>query len=341
MNSVPALAAHARDTRYHYAASHSFSPEVEGRSRLFTAALPCLTGIGMVYQALATARDERDFPPPGSLVDVGECRLHLQVAGSGSPTVLLESGLGGMSSAWAWVFPEAARLTRVVAYDRAGLGWSQVSTGPKTAALTVERLRAALRQLGIEPPYLLVGHSMGGLFARVFAAAHPDEVAGMVLLDAVHPDQHLVSPAIGVHMRTGFRFLKVAPLLARLGYIRFTRFFGSWSKGLPPLEAAQADAFLCSHRHLATTRDESLAWEVFCQEVRRGGDLGDLPLAVLSAAREVLPGQPELQQQLAALSTDASHTVVNGADHVTLVTRRRYAMSIVDAIRQLVERLRR
>ena len=326
------------DELYRYCSDPRFSPGVRGKFRLFSALIPCLTGLGPLYQALASRRDMRDFPPPGRLVQIDDCRLHLQSAGHGLPSVVLESGLGGMSCAWGWIQPETAKFSRVVSYDRAGLGWSGPDPAPKTATLAARRLRALLEKSGVRPPYVLVGHSMGGLLVRVFAALYPDEVAGVVLLDAVHPDQHLRSAAIDIHMRSGFRFLRAVPLLARLGYVRLTGLFDAWGEGLPPRQAAESEAFLATYRHLRATLDESLAWETICAEVRGSGNLGDTPLAVVTAGRDVLPGQPELQGELAALSSDSVHLVVPGADHVTLVTRREHALTVVEAIRLVVDK---
>jgi pimeloyl-ACP methyl ester carboxylesterase len=291
-----------------------------------------------LYQAVATVRDQRVYPPPGKLMDIDGCRLHVQTAGRGLPSVVLESGLGGMSSGWGWIQPETAKFSCVVSYDRAGLGWSGPDPSPKTASLAARRLRAVLLQSHVDPPYVLVGHSMGGLFIRVFANLYPAEVAGMVLLDAVHPDQHLRSAAIDTHMRSGFRLLKIVPLLARLGYVRLTGLFSAWSKGLPVRQAAESEAFLSNYRHLKTTRDESLAWETICAEVRGTEGLGDTPLAVVTACRDVLPGQPELQRELATLSSNSVHFVVKNADHVSLITRRENALSVVKAIHHVVER---
>ena len=336
MKIAPPFQLPGTDKLYEYIADPRFSPGVQRKSKLFTAIIPCLTGLGSLYQALASLRDRRDFPPPGRLVDIDGCRLHMQMTGHGLPSVVLESGLGGMSTAWGWIQPETAKFSSVLSYDRAGLGWSGPDTAPKTAALVARRLRALLQKSGVLPPYVLVGHSMGGLFIRVFAALFPDEVAGMVLLDAVHPDQHLRSAAIDLHMRSGFRFLRAVPLLARLGYVRLTGLFDAWGEGLPARQAAESEAFLSTCGHLSTTRDESLAWETICAEVRSTGGLGDTPLAVVTAGKDVLPGQPELQCELAALSSDSIHLIVPGADHVTLVTRREHALTVVEAIRQVV-----
>lgn len=326
------------DDLYEYCVDHRFSTGVTARSRLLAAIIPCMTGIGYLYQALATVRDRQDYPAPGRLVDVDDCRLHVQTTGCGRPSVVLESGLGGMSSAWGWIQPEAAKFCRVVSYDRAGLGWSGPDLAPKTAVLAARRLHGILVHSRIPAPYVLVGHSMGGLLVRVFADIYPNEVAGIVLLDAVHPDQHLRSSAIDTHMRTGFAFLKTAPLLARLGYVRLTRLFRAWGEGLPARQAAESEAFLSTYRHLKTTRDESLAWDTICAEVRGTRGLGNTPLAVITAGKDVLPGQPELQRELAKLSSNSTHLIIKGADHVSLITRRKYALAVVEAIRLVVEK---
>ena len=321
---------------YEYSQNHSDLFGGMGKSQYFAAIL-CLTGMGLVYQSIATARDRRIHPPPGSLVDVDGCRLHLQSEGNGTPTVVLEAGLGGMSSAWGWIQPETAKFSHVVSYDRAGLGWSETDTTPKTAMQAAVRLRSLLQSANTSPPYILVGHSMGGLFIRVFADLFPKEVAGLVLVDACHPDQQRRSSAIETHMRSGFRMLKGVPMLAGVGFIRLSGFFGSWAEGLPEKQAAEAVSFLSSYGHLSTTRDESLAWEVICAEVRSTRGLGNKPLAVVTAGKDVLPGQPELQGELAALSSNSIHLVVKGADHVTLVTHRQHAVSVVEAIRHVVQ----
>jgi pimeloyl-ACP methyl ester carboxylesterase len=337
MKRPVAFSPRARGGLFSFRRSPLLFPGVRLSSRFLTAIVPCLAGAGIVYQAVATSLDRHAYPPPGQLVPIDGRRLHVQAAGSGAPAVVLESGLGGMSSAWGWIQPEAARFTRVVSYDRPGLGWSDAVDPPVTAVHAARRLRGLLRATGVEAPYVLVGHSMGGLLVRVFADHFPEEVAGMVLIDAAHPDQHRRSAAIERHMSSGFRLLRCIPLLARLGYVRLTGFFDAWPQGLPPRQAAEAKAFLSSHGHLKTTLDESLAWEGLCAEVRRTGRLGDRPLAVVSAGKDALPGSHELQGELAALSSNSRRLAVEGADHVTLVTHREHALSVVEAIRQVVE----
>ena len=325
---------------YAYRHIHRFTPGLRGNSRLLAAIIPTATGIASLYQTVATVYDQRLYRPPGRLIDCDDSRLHLLSAGTGGPTVILEAGLGGMSAAWGWIQPETAQFCRVVSYDRGGLGWSGPDSAPKSALLAAERLHSILFRSDIPPPYVLVGHSMGGLFIRVFADLYPHKVAGMVLLDAVHPDQHLRSAAISTHMRTGFRFLEAIPLLTQLGYVRLAGIFNVWAEGLPEQQAAEARAFLSTYRHLKTTRDESRAWETICAEVRGLKKQLKIPLAVVTAAKGVLPGHPELQRELASLSEDSVHFAVRGADHVTLVTRREYALCVVAAIRHVVEKVK-
>jgi len=296
-----------------------------------------MVGTGVVYETFSAARDKRNYPPSGSMVDVGGHRLHLQSMGKGNPTVILETGLGGMSAAWGWVQPEVAKFTRVVSYDRAGLGWSEADGATPDALHIARQLHTLLANAGIKGPYVLVGHSMGGLFVRVYADQYPDEVAGMVLIDASHPDQYLRSPAIQKHMNKGFRLLKITPVLARLGLIRLSSYFSSQAKGLPVQQRAVAEVFLSSASHLATAREELSAWDATTEEVRHTKSLGNRPLVVLSADKGTLPGAHLLQEGLAQLSTNNVHHVVKGADHVTLVSHREYALIVVKGIRQVVD----
>lgn len=183
-----------------------------------------LAGAGATYQTVATEMDERRYPPPGQLVDAGGHWLHLNVMGEDrdGPTVILEAGgMGGMSSQWAWVQPEIAEFARVVSYDRAGLGWSEPGRQAHDARHISQQLHTALEEAGIGGPYVLVGHSMGGLYARQFAGDYPDEVAGMVLLDSSHPDQGTRLEAEGLDQQI-VQMLTAQTVLARLGGLRST-----------------------------------------------------------------------------------------------------------------------
>jgi len=141
--------------------------------------------VGLVYQFVANRLDERNFLPPGQWTNVGGYMLHIHCTGSGSPTVILEGGLGGTSLDWALVQPELAATTRVCSYDRAGLGWSEADPAgrPRTSRQMAEELHTLLNTTGIFGPYVLVGLSAGGMHAQMFASQYPEAVVGMVLVD--------------------------------------------------------------------------------------------------------------------------------------------------------------
>src|SRR5262249_28852565 len=154
---------------------------------------------GAVYQAIATQSDKRDYPPPGQLLDVGGYRLHLYCVGQGSPTVIFEAAADMMSVDWSWIQPEIAKKTRACAYDRAGMGWSDPGPEPRDANQVSTELHTLLTHAGIAGPYVLVGHSAGGLYVRVYAAHYPEEVVGMVLVDPGHPDMPTRIPEMQAH----------------------------------------------------------------------------------------------------------------------------------------------
>ena len=176
---------------------------------------------GVVYQRLGTAADFHRHPPPGRLVDVGGHRLHVLDSGKGHPTVVFEAGLPGSVLSWHQVQQELARLVRVVSYDRAGLGWSDPGPEPRTAERIVEELRLLLDRAGVPGPYILVGHSFGGLTTRLFAARYPDEVAGLVLVDPVGPGEWVpLTERERRRLAGGAKLCRRAAMLGRFGVTR-------------------------------------------------------------------------------------------------------------------------
>jgi len=181
-----------------------------------------LAAIGAAYQIIATEMDKRAYPPPGQMVDVGGYQLHLYCTGTtvdGSPTVILENGLGSTSAAWSLIQPEIAKATRVCSYDRAGMGWSNSSPEPRDAQHIAQELHTLLQNADVAAPYVLVGWSMGGLYARAYAAQYGDEVTGLVLIDSSHPDQWTSTPDTVAQYESFSKMNSVAPALARLGVI--------------------------------------------------------------------------------------------------------------------------
>lgn len=140
---------------------------------------------GMMYAKLGARFDTRRFPPPGRLISTGNVRLHLNEQGSGRPTVLLEAGIAASSLSWALVQPRIAEFTHACSYDRAGLGWSDSCSRARSVRQMIAELDETLSLANVPPPYILVGHSFGGLLVRAYAALKPDQVSGLVLVDPV------------------------------------------------------------------------------------------------------------------------------------------------------------
>src|SRR5918999_1539738 len=274
--------------------------------------------VASMAEALAERREARRLQPPGRMVDVGGHRLHVDVTGDdrGGPTVILDSGMVSFSSNWAWVKPEVGQHVRVVAYDRAGLGWSDPGPKPRDAGRSARELHAALHGIGITGPYVLAGHSYGGLVVRTFAAVYRDEVAGMVLVDASHPDQWR---RFGVSSSVLGWGNKVASVIARLGVFRvFDAEYRLLADGLPPRARAELMAFARSPRALSTAGDAALAWDTLSRPlVNEAGGLGDVPLIVVSVTEQPRYGEQltALQAELPALSTQSRHMTVEGAYH--------------------------
>lgn len=309
-------------------------------------ALVALALAGMVWQALATRVDRRNFPPPGKLVDVGGYRLHINCAGAGHPTVVFEAGALAISSTAGWVQPLIARHTRVCSYDRAGLGWSEPGPEPRDALHIVRELHTLLRNAGETPPFVLAGASSGGLLVRVYADQYPEDVAGLALVDSSHPDQDArFEKLLGKRSFLQNHLSVLAPVLARLGVIRFlVRFtdIGRQIDELPPRQAGEVKAFSADFSTLLAGNAERALWAETCAQARATRPLGDLPLIVISAGgRNPASIQRqaflEMHRELATLSSRGSHRVIAGADHISLGTNRVYATQVADAVMGLVE----
>jgi pimeloyl-ACP methyl ester carboxylesterase len=298
--------------------------------------------VGAVYQGVATLADRRAYPPPGRLVDIGGYRLHLYCTGSGSPTVILDALFPGTVSTWAWVQPEVAKTTRVCAYDRAGLGWSDRGPQPRDAQQHAAELQALLSAAAVPGPYVLVGHSWGGLVVRTYADRRPDQVAGMVLIEATNPDtwRRLGEPeGVGVD----HTMLEVAPYLARVGAFRsgLIRSYAT-DPDLPSPQREQLQAFFDTVKSLQTIRDVDAAFPATLEQVRHTGGIGSKPLAVVLGSKG--DGSDEHLRDLfaaqARLSANSVTRIVEGATHAGLVDNQRYAPQTTAAILEVVHAAR-
>jgi pimeloyl-ACP methyl ester carboxylesterase len=180
---------------------------------------------GWLYQTLGTRRDRKCFPPPGRLVDIGTHRLHLFESGQRGPTVVLEAGLMSTLLSWTELQRGLSQSFRVVSYDRAGLGWSDAGPMPRTSDRIVDELHALLCRAGVPPPYILVGHSFGGLTMPLFAIRYAQETAGVVLVDPVAPTEwNPPSEHNRKLTRIGAAVCRRAAFLSRIGLTRFVAF---------------------------------------------------------------------------------------------------------------------
>jgi pimeloyl-ACP methyl ester carboxylesterase len=180
---------------------------------------------GAIYQKIGLRRDSKLHPSPGRFIDLGTHRLHLLEKGRPSPTIVLEAGLMSTMLSWSSIQSRLAQSYRVVSYDRAGLGWSDLGPMPRTADRMVEELHTLLERAAIAPPYVLVGHSFGGLTMPLFAARYPQETLGVVLVDPVAPAEwNPPSEQDRKRAEIGATVSRRAALLCRIGVIRFVVF---------------------------------------------------------------------------------------------------------------------
>ena len=311
-----------------------------GRALLWlVVALLVLGVVGAIYQAIATERAELAHPPPGEMVGVGGHQLHIDCVGQGTPTVVLDAALGAMSASWIWVQQEVSGTTRVCAYDCAGMGWSERGSEPRGAKQISSELHTLLESAAIEQgPYVLVGHSFGGLYMQTYAARYPDEVAGVVLVDSSHPEQFDRLPEGQENYEQAQRLYAVASLLARLGVVRLFDLIPAPPE-LPQRQRAQIAALNPSTRQVSTTAQEFRATPQTTAQTRSLRSLGDKPLAVVSAGTQS-SGWLELQDKLATLSSNSKHRVVEGATHTSLVYDRSAAQASSAAIVEVVAAVR-
>jgi pimeloyl-ACP methyl ester carboxylesterase len=307
-------------------------------------AVMALGGLGASYETVSEATDE-DVAMPGRLIDVGGHRLHLNCTGTGSPTVVLQAGGGMMSSDFGWVAPVVARETRVCVYDRAGRGWSDPVTTRQDAEKIAIDLHTMLQRANVPGPYVLAGHSFGGLYALTSAARNPDEVAGMVLIDSTQPatePKPAREPATGHSDDPGAYTLTshVTALLSTSARLGLGRLFAQTESTLPPQSTLEVNTSLTTARHLRSTLDEYAAARWSAPQAAALEDFGDKPLMVLSAGVGNHPSGVARHEALARLSTEGVHRVIDGADHAGLVVEEEHAAATTRAILAVVASVR-
>lgn len=299
--------------------------------------------LGVVYQTVGTRRDQEKFPPPGRLIDLGTHRLHLYETGNQGPTILLEAGLMSTILSWSGLQQELSRSFRVVSYDRAGLGWSDSGPMPRTADRIVEELNTLLEHAAIPGPYVLVGHSFGGLIMPLFAARFPEKVAGAVLVDPVAAAEWNPPSAHDLKQtRIGATVCRRAAWLAHIGLIRFVAALlttrarkvaaglvrlisrgapeesgtvsSPWFAALPPEERDMAAIFWIQPKFALTIASQLENLPVSAAHVAEFPVCTDKPVAILSARTAPEHRQKEHAAMAARLPL-GKHLLVGHSNH--------------------------
>lgn len=296
-----------------------------------------LSALGGGYQTAAESLDRQTHKAPGQLVDVGGHRLHLLCVGSGAPTVILESGLGEAAAYWGWISNALAQETRVCAYDRAGRGWSDAVATSQDGVAVATDLHILLDRAHVTGPFVLVGHSSGAEYVRIFAGRYPEQVAGMVLLDGQPPEAFEGLPIFPVFYNGFRRVSALLPSLARVGVGRVLYHAGF--DGLPANVRDMQRFTYSSTRAARSLRDEFAELPTSLAQARSFQNLGDRPLVVVTAERDAMAGWLPLQDRMAMLSTNSSHRVVPYT-HDAVVTDQAAARMSSLAIRDVVHAIR-
>jgi pimeloyl-ACP methyl ester carboxylesterase len=244
--------------------------------------------IGAIFQAISLKMDEKRYPPPGKLVDIGGYKLHINKSGTNTPTVILDAGLGCNSLDWTLVQPKIAQFTTVCSYDRAGYGWSDASKEPRTLQNIVHELHTLLQNANIQPPYIFVGHSFGGLTARLYADDYPDEVFGAVLVDAAHENHFEAYPEPEKNASVSFfNNPKVVSLMANTGILRLLFHSEKIKNQLKAFPSDIREMYinkLATAKSIATVMEENECLKESVMQLKNsGGNLGDKPLTVITA----------------------------------------------------------
>jgi pimeloyl-ACP methyl ester carboxylesterase len=302
------------------------------------AALLGLALVGYIYEPIAEAADAKAYPPPGQLVDVGGYRLHIHCTGSGSPTVVIDAGLGDWSTSWGEaVQPGVAKTTQVCTYDRAGMGWSDAGPLPRDAEHFARELHTLLQNANVPGPYILVGHSLGGLPVRVFVHEYESEVAGVVLIESMNPNRfNTTSPDVLAQSKSQSQPFSFGAMLARLGVARLL-------VKLPfiaPRLSANDDAYYSRYirpQSLQATTNESQGMPASGAEASAVQSFGDLPLIVLTGRLNNNGSWQEWQKELLQLSSNSRQVFAENSGHNVQLDEPEAAIA---AITQMVQQVR-
>lgn len=289
-----------------------------------------LFSFSFFYQLAVSTLDEGRYPAPGKFVDVGGYRLHYQITGKTGPLVILDAGMGCNSLDWIFVEPEIAKFARVLTFDRAGYGWSDPGPEPRTSGQIVKELHELITKIDIPGPHIFVGHSFGGLNVRLYASEYPDDVFGLVLVDASHEDQIDKMPFIpyGTYIEILHALSVFAPFGSHRWLIPYI--FGDDLKTYPQVLRELRKAKQCQNQAIRTAYAELRDFAESLKQMRSKANLlFDKPLFVLSAGKvDPVPGFDQntlllfkeiwahLQQRLAAESSNGTNIIAEKSGHM-------------------------
>ena len=324
--------------------------------------LVALVAAGMLYQRAASRAALRRFPAPGELIDVGDHRLHVTCTGAGRPAIVLEAGIAASSLSWAAVVPSIAAFTRVCTYDRAGLAWSEVPSGPRTFDRIVDELGRVIAHVAAGERCILVGHSFGSFIVRGYAMRRPDAVAGLVLVDPavewLKPDaerayrlrraQYLARIGAGL-AHVGIPRICLALLIggAPAGPQRFSRLFGETAaqtlarlvnevRKLPPALYPLMQEFWSEPKCYLSMADHLAALERDGAAIARIASPPEIPTIVISSGNQ--PHEHiEAQRLLASASHGGRHVIAARSSHWIQFDEPEL---VTAAVRELVDRSR-
>lgn len=312
------------------------------------------------YEWLGRRSAARDFPPTGALVDIGGRRIHLDCRGTGSPTVVLVSGLDiNGALAWSAVHDSIATTARTCAYSRAGIMWSDPSPDPVTGKGVADDLHAALTTAGEHPPFVMVGHSLGGPYIMTYTKYYGDEVAGLVMVDASHPDQLQRMAAVAPAAANPEAVLGPIKIASALSWAGVARLATSRTPRMPNQSEGAARAVSAYATHsLPGALKEMIALSAVFNEAGTLRQLGDRPLFVLTAMKPMTDAEratleltPEKGREFKALwkamheeeaswSARSQHRVLDDAGHYIQYDRPDVVIaavrSVVDSVRVVV-----
>lgn len=298
-------------------------------------AMLAVAALGGGYETVSAATDA---PPamPGQSIDVGGHSLRIHCTGTGSPTVVLQPGGGEMSAHMGWIAPRVAADTRVCVYDRPGRGGSDpVDTAQDASQITTD-LHTLLRRGNVPGPYVLAGHSFGGLYVLTYAARYPDQVAGMVVVDTTAPRD--TPPAAGFSQPNAYDPLeRVATLISTSARLGLTRLYApTEGGGLPPQSRDGVRANITTGSNLRSFVDEFAQANSSMAEAGSFTNFGAKPLVVLTAGTGSAPDLIASHERIAATSTNSAHRVIAGASHEELIADENDSAATSQAILDVV-----